>query len=457
MTVFMRVRKNVANMSVTELNNFVLCVQKLKNSTLPKGPEHPKVANPPKNRYDEFIYTHVMGHNEGVHRNAIFLPWHRVLLNYFELALNEAARELQLKKPVTVPYWNWSTHPVLPAAGSAGALGIPFTEHLLGGDGGPNEEVQSGPFARGKWKAWDPELDPTKDGIPLKRTLGVYGTLSPPIDVEFTLAAEHYGPWEKPDGFVQRVEGFWNRNSSDQPPSMHNAAHNWVGGQMSNIMISPNDPVFWLVHSYVDKLWADWQMLHHPEPAFAPVQTEKDRMYFSACLGVPGGWRWGGSAPAPLDVVNHYLLGYVYDDETTVPTHELPKSKGKKPPIYGVGPKMPSWWPHGSSRAPRLALQIELNPNCGRCSLEFEASGTPRPIQSVRHAVDEMLIEHDVVGWSSEGGGSPMSAHAVRVQHQGGPATLILGGDWGLRITPCNGRPAFGATHLLVAEEATVE
>jgi tyrosinase len=31
---------------------------------------------------------------------------------------------------------------------------------------------------------------------------------------------------------------------------------------MANIHISPNDPAFWMVHAFVDKLWADWQALH---------------------------------------------------------------------------------------------------------------------------------------------------------------------------------------------------
>ena len=31
---------------------------------------------------------------------------------------------------------------------------------------------------------------------------------------------------------------------------------------MANIRISPADPIFWLHHSMVDKVWADWQTTH---------------------------------------------------------------------------------------------------------------------------------------------------------------------------------------------------
>ena len=39
----------------------------------------------------------------------------------------------------------------------------------------------------------------------------------------------------------------------------HNNIHNCVGGTMSNILISPADPIFWLQHANVDRLWATWQ------------------------------------------------------------------------------------------------------------------------------------------------------------------------------------------------------
>jgi tyrosinase len=52
------------------------------------------------------------------------------------------------------------------------------------------------------------------------------------------------------------VEG-WQPN----PPAMHNRVHVWVGGDMSPAS-SPNDPVFFLNHCNVDRLWADWQQNH---------------------------------------------------------------------------------------------------------------------------------------------------------------------------------------------------
>lgn len=51
------------------------------------------------------------------------------------------------------------------------------------------------------------------------------------------------------DGFRTSLEG------------IHNLVHNSVGGQMRTAS-SPSDPIFWLHHAVIDKIWADWQKLN---------------------------------------------------------------------------------------------------------------------------------------------------------------------------------------------------
>jgi tyrosinase len=38
----------------------------------------------------------------------------------------------------------------------------------------------------------------------------------------------------------------------------HNAGHRFIGGHMAG-SFSPNDPVFWMHHANVDRIWAHWQ------------------------------------------------------------------------------------------------------------------------------------------------------------------------------------------------------
>ena len=46
--------------------------------------------------------------------------------------------------------------------------------------------------------------------------------------------------------------------------TLHNEVHVWVGGAMANPAKSPKDPLFFLHHCFLDKVWADWQQVHHP-------------------------------------------------------------------------------------------------------------------------------------------------------------------------------------------------
>ena len=105
-------------------------------------------------------------------------------------------------------------------------------------------------------------------------------------------------------------------------------------------------------------------------------------------------------------------------------------------------------------------LFIDPNPNCPEgCVQRFQAASEPRSVRLVRYARGgEEAVEHEVVGWASAGGGTACPALAVAVEDSGaGVATLLYGGDWGLRLTPRDGRPAFGEPYLLLDEEAILE
>jgi tyrosinase len=43
--------------------------------------------------------------------------------------------------------------------------------------------------------------------------------------------------------------------------SYHDTVHVWVGGTMANIHISPADPLFWMHHAQVDRIWSLWQAI----------------------------------------------------------------------------------------------------------------------------------------------------------------------------------------------------
>lgn len=96
---------------------------------------------------------------------------------------------------------------------------------------------------------------------------------------------------------------------------------------------------------------------------------------------------------------------------------------------------------------------VEPNDNAPEgCGLRFKSEQPPRRAARVR--LDERW--YDVVGWSSRDGGSACAAMAAVVEDSSaGTATLVWGGDWGLRLL--DGRKApVGESHL-VLEHSDVE
>jgi hypothetical protein len=111
------------------------------------------------------------------------------------------------------------------------------------------------------------------------------------------------------------------------------------------------------------------------------------------------------------------------------------------------------------SRRAAVNVFIEPNPNCPEgCGSRFETAGDARPVTAVRYFIGaEESILCDVVGWSSLGGGTPCAAWAAPVEDSGaGVSTLVYGGDWGLRLTPRDGREPFGEPYLLLDAEAVI-
>jgi hypothetical protein len=79
----------------------------------------------------------------------------------------------------------------------------------------------------------------------------------------------------------------------------HNTSHTYVGGDMGNIRRSPLDPLFYLVHCMVDRLWFQWQEdLSHD--GFS-ANSRSTRMTFGTLSGMTAG-----------DVLNIASLGYSY-------------------------------------------------------------------------------------------------------------------------------------------------
>jgi tyrosinase len=196
------------------------------------------------------------------HGSSAFPPWHRLYLRILEMCLQEFG-----SFKLGVPYWNWSDDHKLGAGGYASPL---WTDEYLGPDGDfYTNAVPSGPFCglntdkcKGKWNI---RLD--LDGPVLLREIGYqYPRVPSPTDVQVIIASTAY------DIFNSNIRTSSPLISSFASTSFrpaieglstvgHNSVHMFVGGSMV-MKTSPNDPVFFLHHSFTDLIWLQWQKMN---------------------------------------------------------------------------------------------------------------------------------------------------------------------------------------------------
>lgn len=152
---------------------------------------------------------HNAAFNNGIHHGPAFLPWHRHFLFRFEQALRS------VEARATLPYWDWTR---------------PDSQDL---DAGPWKSFFGGrPNTGGRFDHWSL----TRDAAPAHHS-GELPTLDQVID---ELRSATYADFRTIE-FLSHVPG-----------------HTWTGGTMAGGR-SPGDPLFYLHHGNVDRLWAIWQ------------------------------------------------------------------------------------------------------------------------------------------------------------------------------------------------------
>jgi len=287
-----RVRADAADLTARQRADFIAAVVTLKHTRSPYDRRF--------NYYDQFVKWHrdlyrcTTGRPQlYAHGGPMFLPWHRSFILAFENALRQVSG-----KPIVLPYWDWT---------SARSTHAVFSRKFLGGDGNPDEYryVTDGAFRRGRFRI---RVQPTE---PILRDLGRSPwiqrhfasypgaeSLPAPGEVKGALAVSAYdvAPFDnrsdRDRSFRARLEG-WDLDASRVQSSrdacvdgwftiaegpvgkthLHGTGHQWVGGVVDKpsgggglgTMVSstsPNDPVFFLHHADVDRIWARWQARH---------------------------------------------------------------------------------------------------------------------------------------------------------------------------------------------------
>jgi tyrosinase len=215
--LMVRVRKNANNLTVGERNRLLAAFATLNNRGM--------------GRFADFRNVHTSAGDPEAHSNAGFPPWHRAYLLDLE-------RELQRIDPsVALPYWRFDQ----PAPNV-------FTREFIG--------VADPSTGRVLFSASNPLQFWATDGVtgivrrPRFNTQTQRATsLSGPVITEtetFQLGL--------PDNRYTRF-----RRYEGNP---HGTAHVSFTGSISSIPTAAKDPLFFLLHCNVDRLWAKWQWLN---------------------------------------------------------------------------------------------------------------------------------------------------------------------------------------------------
>ncbi|MCT7948800.1 tyrosinase family protein [Ancylothrix sp. C2] len=263
----LQVRRNITSLSPDELTRYVNAVTTLKNTmvTTTNGVQI--------SVYDQFVATHLgamdlagrPGPNgqplvNAAHGNAGFLPWHRAFIYEFEKQLQT------VDSSVTIPYWDPTNATQTTALFSAGLFG--------------SRNTGAGGLIDGRFAGWQQRNDlsgntwlGTQSGSRNLRRASTQNinTFTTNMQTVSTAALNQavYLNAANTGGFNRPVE-----------LSIHNPMHTFVGGSM-NFMTSPNDPVFWLLHAGIDRLWSRWQV------AVADTPTT-GRLTGTAAYATPG-------------------------------------------------------------------------------------------------------------------------------------------------------------------------
>lgn len=305
----MEVRKNAASLSDAEWARFMGAVVKLKH-TFPGGSN--------VSVYDSFVALHraVTGltgaqTRDGAHGGPSFLSWHREYICRFERALQ------QIDSAVTLPYWNWG----LGALEETTSLFVDERIGRMGAGGASNFEIETGYLTESPntfnplgWTV-HPSVRPFGTALQRNPTLDTGVGWPTATTVNNILSQSTFS------AFRPALEG------------PHGTVHIRVGRDMRT-MTSPNDPIFFLHHAQVDRIWAKWQV-DHPGPAnFNPLGTGGQGHRVNDPM-----WPWDGGASQttwavvanmlptfaandivrPANVIDHHALEYCYDDEPGCP------------------------------------------------------------------------------------------------------------------------------------------
>ncbi len=245
------------------------------------------------------------------HQTSFFLPWHRMYVLRFERIVAKHIIELEGPANWALPYWNYTSDPT--------TLELPpeFRVPTLP-DGSPNPllEPLRSPIANSGGQVLS-----SRD---IDLSCLTKGGTTNPGDFFGAPAAAHFGAY---NGALELTPH----------NAIHNAVGNTPGGLMANVDLAARDPIFWLHHSNIDRLWEVWKDC---DPAHQDLTTPYWRTGVPFQLHDENGTLITMRAADVLDI-SVPPLEYMYQDATCPTQFKVTAQPARETPPTGPAPAAP--------------------------------------------------------------------------------------------------------------------
>lgn len=284
------------------------------------------------------------------HDNWFFLPWHRAFLLEFESVCRGHIVGLDGPPDWGLPYWNYSDYAKEPRAAG---LPLPLRGPIV-----PHDVTIPGldPVAGG---TPNPLYDPTRHyqgdaGRPTEPNPAFFA------DASDALARHHFATKQDKTrasfggGYLDDEANFHAGSQEDAEGGQvdrqpHGSVHTTVDGNMSSFPTAGLDPIFWMHHANIDRLWETYANEDYsptsphgyPFPQGSPTGDEKTKWETRSFTFLrPDGSDVTWTAPQVLSIST---LGYSYD-RTTAPVMAplSPEPRGQEEGPFGFAASDPN-------------------------------------------------------------------------------------------------------------------
>jgi len=211
-----------------------------------------QVATSPDNPWNRMSKIHV-DNNDQVHGYSNFLMWHRKIVIEME-------KELQKIDPaLCMHYWNWTKY---------------------------YDQPENDPIFSSTWLGGNPAGNCLKDGV--------FANLQITVSDSHCLSRDFLNDTSPGVFYHQALLDEIASTNSDYDlfrvaleSGPHAAPHNGCGGDMGQ-MYSTNDPLFYLHHSFIDKIVCEWQAAYPSSGYIGGNYDESPALLTDSLAGFPG-------------------------------------------------------------------------------------------------------------------------------------------------------------------------